>query len=401
MAKRKTGRSKGGHNKGYWFRAGRGWFRTEGKSAIPLCDDQGNPIKNAEDKEGAKAAYSRYVLQIGQPSTKGNLTVHEVCQLYLDHARSNGSTETYRMRAGFLYDFGCGFPARFRESKTLPTAKDRLHPGYASKPVMELTPLDMERWVKAHPGWKNPRAALQAVRRAIMYCKESKQITANPISGLKVPKSGQRVAYINPKVENAIYKYANPALALFVKVCIKTGARPEIEFASLEPRHVIETPKGQCWQFPASESKGRKKPRTIYVSEDIAQLVRQAKHKGKVFRDKSGKPWTRRSLQSAFRLLRRRLARKGIELTKENLPLIPYTCRHTYAKRMLGGYWTEGKGVTLEVLAGLMGNTREICWNHYAQWSEQYTDPMWAAIAPLDHNSIRENSTVATLPVVG
>lgn len=34
-----------------------------------------------------------------------------------------------------------------------------------------------------------------------------------------------------------------------------------------------------------------------------------------------------------------------------------YTCRHTFAKRTLAGYYT-GKPVTIEVLAGLMGNTR-------------------------------------------
>lgn len=67
-----------------------------------------------------------------------------------------------------------------------------------------------------------------------------------------------------------------------------------------------------------------------------------------------------------------------------------HTCRHTYAKRMLGGFWAAP--ATLEVLAGLMGNTPTICWQHYAQWSGQYTDPFWAAIGSTSHTAGRETS---------
>ena len=56
-----------------------------------------------------------------------------------------------------------------------------------------------------------------------------------------------------------------------------------------------------------------------------------------------------------------------------------YTCRHTFAKRTLSGYYT-GKLVTIEVLAGLMGNTPAVCWRHYAQWADQYNDPLWEAL---------------------
>lgn len=372
MARRKRSR-----NKGYWFRAGRGWFVTEGKSAKPLRDDKGNHIKFAADEEGAKKAYARYLLEIDQQPARNGLTVLEACQAYLDHIEP-GHPETYRMRAGFLYDLCHGFPARFRDSKVQPGAKDRIHPGYGRKPVAELTRLDIEKWVKAHAAWKSPRAALQAIRRALNYCQESGLIPANPLKGLKVPKTGKRVAYLTPETEEAIYRNSRPALRMAVKVCIRTGARPDIEFASLEPRHVEETPRGQRWRFPASESKGRQKERTIYVPEEIAQIVRQQikRHRtGPVFRNESGEPWTLDALESAFRRLKRRLQRKGA--TPEE-PFIPYTCRHTYAKRMLGGYW--GTPVTLEVLAGLMGNTPKICWEHYAQWCDGYTDPFWQAI---------------------
>jgi len=34
-----------------------------------------------------------------------------------------------------------------------------------------------------------------------------------------------------------------------------------------------------------------------------------------------------------------------------------YTCRHTFAHRMLSGYWNGGKGCSIETLAELIGDT--------------------------------------------
>ena len=73
---------------------------------------------------------------------------------------------------------------------------------------------------------EKPRAALQAIRRALNYCKESGLIDANPIKGLKVPKVGKRVAYLSPETEEAIYRFARPALATAVRVCIRVGRTP-------------------------------------------------------------------------------------------------------------------------------------------------------------------------------
>jgi hypothetical protein len=71
---RKTGRSKGSRNRGYWFRKARGWFVTEGRSAIPLCDVRGNHIKSADYAEEARDAYARYILQAGQPSKRPGIS---------------------------------------------------------------------------------------------------------------------------------------------------------------------------------------------------------------------------------------------------------------------------------------------------------------------------------------
>jgi len=61
MAKR-TGRKWGTRNKGHWYRSGRGWYVTEGRSSIKLCDEHGQHLKDPDDEEEAKRAYARYIL---------------------------------------------------------------------------------------------------------------------------------------------------------------------------------------------------------------------------------------------------------------------------------------------------------------------------------------------------
>lgn len=41
-----AGRRKGGRNKGYFFRAGRGWYRRCGGAYTPLIDENGLQIRD-------------------------------------------------------------------------------------------------------------------------------------------------------------------------------------------------------------------------------------------------------------------------------------------------------------------------------------------------------------------
>ena len=117
MGKRKTtGRRKGSRNKGYWFRSRRGWYVTEGKSAVPLCDPDGHHIKSKRDEEETKEANYRYRAIRDQRKGDGDGTpLMEVCRQYLEFASKNSSEATYDLRGGMLFDFCTGFPRRFWE----------------------------------------------------------------------------------------------------------------------------------------------------------------------------------------------------------------------------------------------------------------------------------------------
>jgi hypothetical protein len=86
-----------------------------------------------------------------------------------------------------------------------------------------------------------------------------------------------------------------PAFAMALKVCIRTGMRPGIEFAKLMAKHVKESEKGLQLVLPPRQSKtgnqtGR--PRIIWVTDkEIIQIIRvqMEKHpKGELFRNSRG-----------------------------------------------------------------------------------------------------------------
>jgi hypothetical protein len=41
-----------------------------------------------------------------------------------------------------------------------------------------------------------------------------------------------------------------------------------------------------------------------------------------------------------------------------------YTCRHTFARRMLSGYWNNGVGCSIETLAELIGDTPKVAFDN-------------------------------------
>lgn len=380
-------RAKGKRTRGYWYiKRLKYWVASEGKSAIPLLDEQGNRIRCPDDAEGAKLAYARYLLDRQkreslaeeQQATGAHMPMMEVCRRYLAYCQKHGAEATFTLRAGILFDFCQGFPAEFKNATDKPPESERIHKGYARTAVGKLTKQDVRDWIEAHPRWKTGRAQIQALRRAICFCIDEGLIPANPIRGVKVEQPGKRVTYFTDEQEKAIYEHASPEFALAIYVCIRTGARNG-EFAHLEKRHVYEMDNGeQRWIIPKGEAKVKTKDRVIFVPDDVAEIVRErlAKQpKGKVFRNTEGNRWTPAAWKSAFKRLRDTLAENGTALDDD---AVMYTARHTFAKRMLGGYW--GPPVTLEVLAGLMGNTPKICYQHYAQWASQYTDPLRGAV---------------------
>lgn len=386
----KVGRPLNSKNTGYFFRTGRGWYANEGKTKVPLRDANGAAIKDkAASQKTLRDALLRHLNTKAAQGTTDTRTVQECCDLYIASVKN---ASTLLLRGGALFDFCTGLPASFWQRPETgpgsPTKKEilegRLHDGFGHLTVAELLPLHAQQWVAAHPDWHGgQRAMLNSLRRAMNYCKEMRAISVNPLRGMKVPKDNVRNTYVTPEQEANIISLSTKEFALAVQVLIRTGARYGIEFCALEARHVTFSSRGMEWKFAPHETKTKKtrilriqntEPEAQAVCEIVRELVKKYPEGG-LFRTRTGRPWTRGKLQCYFKRLRERLAKQGMALPAGTCP---YSFRHTYAKRTLQGFWT-GKPTNIETLCKLMGNSREICWKHYSEWCETYTEPLWDA----------------------
>jgi integrase len=183
-----------------------------------------------------------------------------------------------------------------------------------------------------------------------------------------------RVTYLTPEQETAMRAVVSRAFAVALQVCIRTGATFGSEFARLEAKHVRDHGDRMEWVFNA-EAVNNKKLRIIRVTDpQIIRLVReriQRHPSGPLFRNRQGKPWTPGMLSQNFR-------RGKAKVGGLDDDACMYSCRHTYAKRTLEGYWT-GEPTSIKTLARLMGNTVQVCIDHYLQFSEADNDGLWAA----------------------
>lgn len=370
------GRRAGSRNLGFYFRLGRGWYTQSNGRQIALRDEHNEPLRRRSTPiTDLKAALKRI---IPSPAVRVNgVTLREVCYAYLEKTKADGALKTYRDRRDTLFDLCTGLPPKFQAENSAPVMSDYIHKGYGDIPVAQLRPIDIDRWLAVHKTWGGGRRSrVQAVKRALNYGVESGLIVASPLKGYKVARQNARVTYLTPEQEAALYNAANPSLATAIRVCIRTGARPGCEFANLRARHVKDHGDRMEWIFQPNEAK-TKRLRIIRITDpDTIRIVREqaARHPhDPIFRNTLGEPWKRQNLSLAFRKCKERVVKRGVAFDRDSCM---YSCRHTYAKRTLQGFWT-GRQTNIETLARLMGNSPQVCRDHYLQWTETYNEPLW------------------------
>jgi integrase len=247
-------------------------------------------------------------------------------------------------------------------------------------PVSELKKGHLERWLKQQTAWRSTatqRNAVTAVLSAFLHADEEAGIP-NPLRGFAKPPQRPRLHSITPEDEAAIYKQADPAFADFLFAAIHTGLRPFCELAQLTPAQVITSPRGMLWKVPSPKTG---KTRVIPVQDAVAERTKRrlrAQDAGRVFRNHQNNPWKKPTAGMYFREIRRAL---DWDRDPAKSQYTCYSCRHTFAHRMLSGYWNEGKGCSIETLAELLGDTPKVAFDHYGrEWGQHYQDPLWAAI---------------------
>ena len=135
------------------------------------------------------------------------------------------------------------------------------------------------------------------------------------------------------------------------------------------------------WRVYSSKTK---KTRKIPVRSEVADLTRRLTETAptgsgaSLFRNTRGTPWKKVTGVGRFLRIKEKLEWDRDPVRKH---YSCYTCRHTFAHRMLSGYWNGGVGCSIETLAELIGDTPKVAFDHYGrEWGQHYQEPLWAAI---------------------
>jgi len=204
----------------------------------------------------------------------------------------------------------------------------------------------------------------------------------NPLKGLKKPASQPRLHSFSNGEEEAIYIAKEEHFRNFLFAAVHTGLRPFCELAKLTADDVEQNGRGMMWRVCSSKTK---KTRKIPVRAEIAELTRKllkAAPRGSglpLFRNTKGRPWKPTAGVVRFLTIKAKL---GWDRDPRKSKYSCHTARHTFAHRMLSGYWSGGVGGSIETLAELIGDTPKVAFDHYGrEWGQHYQEPLWAAVS--------------------
>jgi integrase len=349
------------------------WYYTAPgtKKRMPLFDENGQRIRGKSNQEAAETALAKVKVanETDPAATTGceRWPVAKVCSEYLQYCArgvaSRSLSENHRYNAACWLNDLCSY--------------------CGALPVEQLKKGHIKSWVEGHVTWQSPathRSVLSIVLAAFNYAEENFGVPS-PLKGLKKPGSRPRLHSICKEDEEAIYAATEESSRNFLFTAIHTGLRPFCELARLTADDVEENDRGMMWKVYSSKTK---KIRKIPVRSEVAELTRKLlrtapRNSGiRLFRNTHGKPWQPPNGVARFLAIKKKLGWNNDPVKGK---YSCYSCRHTFAHRMLSGYWNNGRGCSIETLAELIGDTPKVAFDHYGrEWGQHYQDPLWAAI---------------------
>jgi integrase len=249
----------------------------------------------------------KHRLRVGpatRPEANGcGITIVDVFDEFLEWCRKHRTPRTYAWYRAHLQSF---------------VSHQEDGRRYKELAVADLRPIDVERWVDAHPTWgpSHQRGAKIAVQRAFTWAERMGVVTTSPVRHLPKPAAGRRERVIGPEEQAAIRShFAGDAFQDLLDMAWHTGARPQ-ECIRIEARHVDLANRRVV--LPPAEAKGKKRFRVIYLNDPALALVRRLvslQLAGPLFRNRDGNPWTAWSINNRFCRYQLRIGRE--ELRKE------------------------------------------------------------------------------------
>jgi len=373
MGKKRNGRRQRRGSAWYWKQTDCWYYTTPGtKKRVPLTDEDGKRIRGKENEKAADVALARVKLAgqwrpTAEPAKRGEWLVARVCSEYIGYCDRG-------VAAGTVSDGHRESAARYLND---------LCKCCGALPVSQLKKGHVKAWIERHSGWRSPatrRNAITSVLAAFNYAREMRDVP-NLLKGLKKPPPQPRLHSLTPADEEALCQTTDQCFRDFLFAAVQTGLRPFCELARLTADDVVETDRGMMWRVYSTKTK---KTRKIPVRPEVAALTRRLMGTAPtgtaipLFRNTRGNAWKKVTGVGRFLAIKRKL---GWDKDPVKRRYSCYTCRHTFAHRMLSGYWNGGVGCSIETLAELIGDTPKVAFDHYGrEWGQHYQDPLWAAV---------------------
>ncbi|HEY1600294.1 MAG TPA: tyrosine-type recombinase/integrase [Pirellulales bacterium] len=385
MARPRKQRRQGHGSAWLWKQTGCWYYTLLGtKKRTPLFDDAGERIRGQENRQVAEKALAKARLADARHGESQTIAtedwlVAKVCSEYIQYCErglaAGSISKNHRDgTVAFLNDL-CGF--------------------CGALPAGELKKGHVQEWLEAHAGWRSPAThrAVMAIVLAAFNRAEQMFDVPNPLKGFKKAVAQPRLMSFTAEDEQALLLATEERFGNFLFAAIRTGLRPFCELARLKAEDVEQVDRGMMWRVYSSKTK---KTRKIPIHDDVAVLTRRLMTEapagsGKpLFRNTRGAPWKPMTGVARFLALKHKLGWSHDPIKGR---YSCYTCRHTFAHRMLSGFWNKGLGCTIETLAELLGDTPKVAFDHYGkEWGQNYQAPLWAAIGVDPHRAQAQKS---------
>jgi integrase len=373
----------------HWKQADCWYYTPPGtKRRVRLFDEDGKRLRGKANRAAADLALARMKASgrwrpVAEATKEGEWIVAEVCSKYIEYCRQGASN-------GTMSEGHCDNTVRYL---------NEFCKFSGALPVSQLKKGHVKVWVEDHLTWAlATRRNVIAIILAAFNHGQAMHDVPNPLRGLKKPPPQPRLHSLSEADEEAILGATDECFRTFLFVAIRTGLRPFCELARLTADHVEETPRGMMWRVYSSKTK---KTRKIPIRPEVAELVRRLMKtapKGSgipLFRNTQGKAWKPVTGRGRFLRIKSKL---GWDKDPIKRRYSCYSCRHTFAHRMLSGYWNGGAGCSIETLAELIGDTPKVAFDHYGrEWGQHYQEPLWLAMGAVpNHNKGSRGERIMT-----
>lgn len=241
----------------------------------------GKQVNLGADKQQAFDQYHK--LMRGQLRGTHDEQAAAVLEAFLEWSQQNNAPRTYDWYRRHIQNFVSSVPSALR--------------------VSQLTPNHFTQLFAERPRWSSTtrNSLCRAVQRAFNWAEEQRLIERSPIARMKKPKCKTREVIITPtEFDHYLELLKGENFRDLLITAWETGARPQ-ELTRVEARHVDLT--NARWLFPVQESKGKRMPRVVYLSDRALHITRRLMLRypdGPLFRNEKGNPWNQHSQACAF-----------------------------------------------------------------------------------------------------